>query len=118
MAETLKQAPFDTSIKKTIIGAVKNGLVIQVQDAPIEDYVVFDLKTKQQILKLRENYVTVFSSLVFKDNHYMTKDAHYMINGVIGLRKNAQSPDKAHYIPESDFEDIYKLIKTVAVKVR
>ena len=120
MVKTLNQTPFNISIKKSIISAVKKGLVIQTLDGPaVEDYVLFDVKTKKQVLRLRENYATVFSSIVFsEDNYYMTKDAYSMVNGVLNLQKNAQSPDDAHYIPELDFKDIYTLMKSVAVKVR
>ena len=120
MTEMVKQKPFNMSIKKSILGAVNKGLVVQVMDGPVvEDYVVFDVKTKQQILRLRENYATVFSSIVFnQDYYYMTKDAYCMVNGVLCFTKDAQSPDKEHYIPESDYKDIYTLVKSVAVKVR
>ena len=48
----------------------------------------------------------------------MTKDAYYIVDGVKHLMKDAQLPDDAHYIKESDYRDIYELIKSVSVKVR
>ena len=118
MSETRKQRPFNNTMKKSIVRFIKKGFVIQSQDKPIEEYAVFDITTKQQILKLRENYATVSSSIRFQDKFYMTKDAYYIVDGVKHLMKDAQLPDDAHYIKESDYRDIYELIKSVSVKVR
>lgn len=113
-----KQEIFDAARKKMILQTIKDGFVIQTQDGDIEEYVAYDVVTKKPILKVRENYSSGRSTVVYNDKVYTKKDRRYITGDINHRLTDAESPESLNSINESDFSDIYGSIASVAIKVR
>lgn len=119
MKKSGKSEIFDAAKKQLILQAIKNGFVIQVQDTgDVEEYVAYDIATRKPVIRVRENYASGRSTVIYNDQVYTKRDHHYF-NGEINHRlTDAESVDSPNSINEADFSEIYRNIASIAVKIR
>ena len=115
----IKAEIFDKATKQLILQTIKDGITKQTQDsAEVDEFTVYDAKTNQQVLKVRESYSANRSTITYGDKVYTKKDRHFITGDINHRLTDAESPESTNSINETDFVDIFTAVAYAAMKSR